>query len=413
VIRNVQDVSKLLDQRFGAAAGRPLSIVRVLAWMLVGLYLIGVLVPAPAVHLGSTHFNKALRQTEVRDLVLDKNDPRGWKHLKPDPSKFTVAWIGGSTLQTVRPHHYGFVAVDTLRQLPRIDGKPVRINMYLLESSRIYDLFAATADALSTKPDLIIVDLIPVWIFNPNAIQSWPTLNPATWTELVKSPSNWPLLAALNSPSDVALSLAASHLSSIRDRWSYAQKLHSLIDKLTPAEQKKINPNAKAPKLHGAQLIATMQNSYAFWNYYRLIPPGTPGKQRYEMFMRQAKTDGSVINDYIIGRMFGMLADSKIPAIAYLGAIDPSYLPDPGVAPTLLRIEKHLKALADQHKSPNLYVQPRSAIRFVSGLKFRDMVHMTYDPPFVRYMTSMICGHLRAIDPTSECTPQPTKATTR
>jgi hypothetical protein len=172
MIRNVKDVADLFDRRFGSAVGRPMSLVRTLLWVLVGIYVLGLLIPAPDVDFRKTHYNAVLHKEPVRDLVLDKNDPRGWKHLKKDPKKFTIAWIGGSTIQTVKPRHHGFVPVDVLHRLPKIDGKPVRVNMYVMESSRSFDLFAATADALETKPDLVVLDLNPLWLFNPNAIQS-------------------------------------------------------------------------------------------------------------------------------------------------------------------------------------------------------------------------------------------------
>lgn len=410
MIRNVSDATALLDRRFGGGIGRPMSIVRTFVWVLVGIFLLGLLFPAPKPKLSHTYYNKsALRNTPVLDLILDKNDPRGWKHLKKDPSKFTIAWIGGSTIQTVRPRHHSFIPVDVARRLPRIDGKPVQVNMYLMESSRTYDLYAATADAVATKPDMVILDLNPIWLFNPNAIQSWSNLNPAVLKTLASDPGAWPLLAALDSPTDVALSAASSHLAAIRDRWSYAKKLRAELDKLSPlTPPPMVDPSAATRRLHGTELIATMQEPLNFWNYYRLIPDGTPGQKRYQTILRQAKTDGSVINDDIVALTLRTLADSKIPSIAYMSALDPSTLTDPDVDATLHRIETHLHSIAAQHRSRTLLVRSQSATRYLHNLRFRDMAHITDGDPLVDYLASAVCSQLAASDPKTACTPTPT-----
>jgi hypothetical protein len=347
-----------------------------------------------------------LQKTPVRDLMLDKNDPRGWAHLKKDPHKFTIAWVGGSTIQTVKPGHGGFVAVDVLHRLPKIDGKPVQVNMYLMEASRIFDLYAATAQALATKPDLLVLDLNPLWLFNPNAIQSWNNLNPVALPDLVSQPGNWPLMTALYSPSDAALSLASGHASSIRDRWSYAEKLRTAVAKLSPLKEPPAAP-ASQRRLTGVQLIATMQSPLNFWNYYRLIPHNTPGAERYPLTLRQSKTDGSALNDVIVGQMLKAIGDSGIPAIAYMSAVDPSTLVDPAVNSALHRVEAHLQSIASEHQARTLLVQSKSGTRFVHGLQFRDMVHMTYDAPMVDLLANTICSHLTAVEPTTTCSSTP------
>lgn len=411
MIRNVADVNALLDRRFGGAVGRPLSLLRTVVWVVVGIYLIGLLFPAPKAGLASVPYNKvSLRDTPVRDLILDKNDARGWTHRKKDPSKFTIAWVGGSTIQTVRRYHHGFIPVDVTKSLGKINGKPIRVNMYLMEASRIYDLYAATAEALRTKPDMLILDLNPIWMFNPNAIQGWPNFNPAVLRPLVADPANWPLLAAIDSPTDVALSASGSHLGAIRNRWSYAEKLRSLIDHLAP-HPKAIDPAAPPPNLSGAALIATMQNPYAFWNRYRLIPLETPRAKRYPAYMAQARTDGSGLNDMIITRLLETIGGSGIPSLVYTSAVNPQDLADPAADATLHRIESRLARIASAHESRTMRVQANSAIRYVTGLKFRDMAHTTYDPPIVAYLSSLICTQLKAVHPATTCTPKARSAT--
>ena len=410
MIKNVKDVTDLLDRRFGSAMSRPLSIVRTLVWVVLGLYAIGLVLPAPKLAFNSTSHNRQLRGTTTRDLILDKNDPRGWKHLKKDPKKFTIAWIGTSTLQTVKPGHHGYVTVDVTKRLPKIDGKPVQVNLYLFDAGRAFDAYVATEDALRTKPDLIMVDLNAIWLFTERAVQGWPNLNPAALPSLISDPGNWPLIAAMDSPSDAALSLAASHLSSIRDRWSYAQKANALISHLAP-NLPKIDPSAAAPKLSGLAKIATYQMPLNFWDRYRRqAPRGSSALQQQEGFLLESNTNGSGLTDDIASRLLSSLADSNIPSIVYLSAVNPASFKDPGVDAALHRVETRLQQLADQHRSKNLFVTSRSAIRTVHGLQFKDMVHTTYDPPLVDYLVKMMCSDLNTVNPSGDCSPLPTEA---
>jgi hypothetical protein len=403
MIRNVKDVSALFDRRFGAALARPLSILRTLAWMVLGMYLIGLLVPAPGVRQERSHVNRQLQTVPVRDLMLNKNDPRGWKRVKKDPKKFTIAWIGGSTIQTVKPESPGFLAVDVLHRLPDIDGKPVTVNMYLMEASRVFDLHATVAEALASKPDMVILDLNPLWLFNPNAIQYWDNLNSAALPHLARTPGNWPLMLSLYSPRDLALAVSSSHLSSIRDRWSYAQKLPKVIDRLAPKNDP-VAPVGVQPRPGDAQIIAAMQAPLNFWNYYRLIPRGTPGVERYPMTLRQAKTDGSALNDSIVRQTLADIGDSKIPALVYVSAVDASTLDDPATDAALHRVERHLRQIAAERRARTLRVQWQSGTRLVQGLQFKDMVHMTYDAPMANLLAKTVCAHLTAVEAGTQCT---------
>lgn len=403
MIRNVKDVTDLFDRRFGAALARPLSVFRTLVWLLMGIYVMGMLVPAPAAHSGCC---RVLRGTPVRDLMLDKNDPRGWQQVKKDPSKFTIAWVGGSTIQTVKPGKSGFLPLDVLDRMPEVDGKQVTVNIYLMEASRIFDLYAALAHAVATKPDMIVLDLNPLWIFNPNAVQQWPNLNPAAFPDLVPQTGTWPLLGALYSPSDLALSAAASHLSAIRDRWSYSQKLLDINQRLAPNPAPPAVQAPGQPRPTGVQFISGLQSSYSFWNFYRLSPQDN-GTRGYPVILRQAKTDGSVLNDDIVQQILSMLGDSKIPAVAYMSAVDPKTLTDPATDAALHRVEAHLQQIAAENPARTLLVQPQSGTRLVQGLRFRDMAHMTFDPPMANLMAATICTQLKAVDPHTQCTVTP------
>lgn len=410
MIRDVKDVSALLDRRFGSAGGRPLSLVRILVWVLVGLYLIGALVPAHRVDINKTHYNSLLpARSAVFDPLVDKNDPRGWIHYKKDPSKFTIAWVGTSTMQNVRVGkvgHFSFIPADVRARIPKIDGKQVRVEMYLLEGGRPMDVYNAVSEAIATKPDLIMVDLNPLWVFNDEAVQEWDNLNEAAFPNLVKDPANWDLLAALDSPTDVALALGGSHLSSLSTRWSYAQELRDELDKYSPLNLPGPDPSAKPPT--GLAWIASLESPLGFWNKYRAKVPTTDTVRQTQLaLLKVAAPTGPAMSATIADTMFGALAKSKIPSVAYLSPIDGTALADPKSDAAMTRIETRLQKLADAHKSRTLVVKSESPERFLNGLTFADLAHMTNSTPMVDYLAGLICSQLTSVNPATQCSPTP------
>jgi hypothetical protein len=407
VIRNVKDVSDLLDRRLGGVGAGALSLLRIVAWTLVGLLVIGTVVRAPAVRPGAA-YNKKIKTTWVRDVTLDKNDPRGFKTRK-DRKAFTIAWIGPSTLQNISPERYSFIPADVRERIPEVNGRPVKIDMYFLSGARVMDLYAATANALATKPDMVMVDLNPIWLFNDTAITSWTNLNGVTFRHLVGDPASWPLIAAFDQPQDVVLGLAGAKLPAIGDRWSYAQKLReelthlSALDIPSPAP----TPTAKAdPKSLAA--VATMSAPLDFWQLFR--PPADPRSDRATRqlgLLRQSRPDGSVLNDLVVDRLLAALAGAGVPAIAYVPPVSPELFQAPGADEALSRIEQHLAELAAQHRSPTLVVKSEEAGRGLPPLKFNDLVHLAEDGPFVTYLSDLICGQLLAQRVTTSCVPGP------
>lgn len=413
MIRNVKDVTAFLDRRLGSAAAGPLSLLRIAAWTLVGLMFLGTAITTDAVNINASAYNRKIKTPWVRDVTLDKNDPRGFQRRK-DPSAFTVAWIGPSTLQNISPKRYSFIPADVRERIPAVNGKPVKVDMYFLSGARVYDLYAATINALASKPDMILVDLNPIWLFNDTAIQNWTNLNGVSFRYIAKDPRAWPLLAAFDQPQDVAIGLASRKLSALRDRWSYAQDLREEIDSWSPLTIPTPAPGP-APRVDPRSLaaVAAMGAPLEFWQRFR--PPADPKADRLVRqlgLLRQSRTDGSVLNDAVVDRMLAALADAKIPAIAYVPPVNPELFSVPGADEALADIENHLAELAAKHQSSTLIVKHRSAGRDLPPLLFNDLVHLAEDGPFVTYLSDLICGQLLALKVTPSCSPGPDPRTT-
>jgi hypothetical protein len=408
MIRDVKDVSAFLDRRFGGGGGTALSLLRILAWTLVGLFVIGAVVTPHPVSLNASAYNRKIKTHWVRDVTLDKNDPRGFQRKK-DPSAFTVAWVGPSTLQNISPQRYSFIPADVRERIPSINGKPVKIDMYFLSGARVFDLYAATLNALATKPDMLLVDLNPVWLFNDTAITNWTNLNGLTLRYLAQDPKSWPLMAAFDQPQDLALGLASRRLSSVRDRWSLAEEVRDELDRWSPLTIP-AKPSGAAPRVDPRSLkgVAAMTSPLDFWQTFR--PPADPKSDRLVRqlgLLRQSRTDGSILNDLVVNQLLAAMASSKVPAIAYVPPVNPELFSVPGSDEALAAIENHLGQLASQHAASTLIVKNQSAGRGLPPLRFNDLVHLAEDGPFVTYLSDLICGQLLALHDTTSCVPAP------
>ncbi len=404
----MKDVAALLDRRGDGAGANALSLVRILAWAIVGLLLISSAFRADPVDLDKNPYNRKIKSPWVRNVTLDKNDPRGFQ-TKRDPKAFTIAWIGPSTLQNISPSRYSFIPADVRERIPSVNGKPVKIDMYFLSGARIYDLYAATVDALATRPDMILVDLNPIWLFNDTAITNWTNLNGVSFRHIAKDPRAWPLLAAFDQPKDVALGLASSKVAALQDRWSLAADLREKLDELSPIAVPSASPGPIAsvdPRSLAA--VAAMSAPLEFWQRFR--PPADPNSIRAVRqlgLLRQSRTDGSILNDTVVDRLLAALASSGVPAIAYVPPVSPEIFSATGAEEALADIEMHLADAAARHRAPSLIVKHRAAGRDLPSLRFNDLVHLAEDGPFVTYLSDLICGQLLALDRTSSCVPGP------
>lgn len=402
MIRNVKDVTDLLDRRAGAAGRRPLSLLRIGAWLLIGLFLAGFVVHAQKPP-GARQYQAHIKVTNVRDVTLDHNDPRGFFHVNQDPHYFRIAWVGASTLQNIAKHkHYTFVPADFRAAVPAIGGKPVRVDMYFVSGARIQDMYNAVLAAIHGKPNLIVVDDNPLYTFNTLALQGWPSLNEATAPYALARPGSWPLLASFATPEDLALGVMDRRLSALRTRWSLAEQLNEKLDRLSPLNRP-LQPTA-TQHLTELQQIQAFGEALDFWLTYRPIDdPHDPIAVRELALLHESKTTGGTVPDRIVDQLIGSLADSKIPSYFYFSDLDPQALSNPDVNAALARIEDHLHEIADRHQAPTLTVQWQSLERVVAPVPFNDIVHIADDRPIVDYLARTLCAKLAALNPAWTC----------
>ena len=408
MLRDVNDVQAMLDRYFGGAGRRPLSLLRICAWMLVGLVLIGVVAPLPTPGLAVNKYNKQLRRDPLsRVVTLDQNDPRGFLKTR-DGNAFTIAWVGPSTLQNLAKTGNGFIPADVRKRLPEIDGRPVHVDIYFMSGARVLDIYAGVQAALHSDADLVVVDMNPLWLFNDRAVQGFENLNGVTFANTFDEPGQWGVAASTYSPSDLALGLAGRWVRAIRDRWSYSAELRRRVAFLNRLDVSKPPPSAAKPS--ELQIVAEMREPVEFWSRYRrTIPVTASTRARQIEFFKQSDFSGRAFGDLVVDRLLASLAASGKPAYVYMPPLAPDAMLDPSIATRLVGIEQHLAAIASRHPAPLLQVRSESLGRVLPPMPFKDLAHVQDDTPEVTFLSGALCAHLIDVARAERCAPLPPK----
>ncbi len=404
MIRDVRSVTTVLDEKLGGVGSGPMSLLRIVAWVVVGLLCIGWLWPAARPSLASNPYNKVLKSPDVRVVTLDKNDTRGFAPTH-DTDAFTIAWIGASENQSISKAKYTFVPAEVQKIIPEIGGRPVVVDMYFLSGARIVDLYSAAQAAQASDADMIVLSLNPLWVFNDAAVQDWFNLNGETFVHDATDPSAWPLLAATQTPQSVTLGAAAGAFDSIRDRWTYSHDVRDLISHLslldTSAGVRDPGPPSELAK------IKAMTLPLNFWNQYRPpVDPNADTAARQLGLLEQSDPNGGTFNDIVVRQLLGSLRSWDKPALLYVPPIAPEVLTDPATNEALARIESHLADVAAGYDSSRLTVLPESLARSLPPLEFNDIVHLKDVGPLAADLAARICDQLAADQITTACHPR-------
>jgi len=401
MILNVKDVQSELDRYAGGAGKGPLSLLRIVAWTVVGLLLIAFVWPTQPPKYSDSAYNHHIPSPFSKVVTLDKNDPRGFLLHKHGKNSFTIAWIGPSTLQSINkvPGHttYTFIPADVRQRIPVIDGKRTYVDLYFIEGARIMDLYAATQAALHSGADMVVLDLNPLWIYNTAEVQGWPNLNGITFNHIAKSPSQWSVGAQFIGPADATSGVAGKYFKSIYNRWTYAQKVNRHLNWFSVLDTS-VPPPASTKPLSPLQRIAQMTDPLQFWVKYRVS--GSAASQhgsaieRQLQFLLGSTLSGSTVNDDVVAHLFGILAKSNRPAYVYVPPIAPTAMANARISAALARIEHHLAAQAAQHQGPYLKVQAQSLGRILPPMKFNDIIHVAEAGPMVTYLSHAVCNQL-------------------
>jgi hypothetical protein len=363
----------------GATTG---SIVRVAAWTLFFLFVIGRVVgekPEGWVStLNTPHFTE----------MIAIGDPRGFHGPLPEKpsSQLRIAWIGSSSLRThaVEGRENREITqkvasrLITRERLPEPRTDPMILS-YVMGGQGIYDLYLSLLDALERDPDIVILTLGPFLFFDTHAVSRHPWRYSSALTQLPVQLSSMTEFALFSQPSDWARGLLSPLSPLVRDQADLHPMARGLP--LQVAMRGPLKATGEPPVL------------VQFWIEARERIYGTHWGNRLDAFLQEGfdPTPGNR-NDRILDRMLERLHAADVRVLVYVPPVSPKLHEDPVLGKTIRKIEKRMQQKKNRFERPGMTIMPRNPGRYVTELNFFDYVHLTHTGNWLTWLSHKIEG---------------------
>jgi hypothetical protein len=407
----IERINQYAARHFGGVGTTRGSLLRIHAWALAFLLIVSALAP--------THdLNRNVRRFfgPVQKLQRNFSDQRAFAPSPFGRRVFHIAWIFGSEGELqVKSGFPPTLGPSLLKSLPEIGKKKVVVDAYDLSGMKLGDLYMTLLDALAAKPDLVMLSLNPVWVMNPVAVHRWPQLDARAALELAKRPAQWPLGAALLSPSDLLWGVVESKLTPLRERFYWSGRVHTLVDDLGPLDRSHLILGTLARRPDRTQVLLAQQ-ALTFWAAYRLhlFPRGdfgTPkqipqGPEQWARWVDVSNNGDNQMNAVLLRAIGAELRDAGIPSVVYLAQANGAWLASSkSFARAVAGVERQLAGFRGAFRARNVLYQPQNLSHFISGLVYQDEAHITNAGTAGPYFASQVCRVLAQVGRGAGCRP--------
>jgi len=381
-----------------ALAGR-LSPARILAWAAAFFVCLNIgverLFPPAPVPAAPGSFMMGTATGDPR--IVERRYP-------PNPATTTIAWITDSSPTILRPRgdhpdsfdRIGFLQDEMLQRGEADRGDPLRFAMYMqIFGPKAVDKYFEAQHAISLRPDLLVYGVNPTFDFtswnmmgeeaSPGALASFGTGRSWSWAML------------LSSPSQLLQGLAIRVLPVVERRYELGTAFNRLRGALDPLGFAKAAPARNAPPF-GTLMV---------YRAYRqgLIPPFdpsvTPSSQHTQLIamrlmdLREHSWGKSILRD-----LARDLRESRVPALIYMIPVNVAVIEkDPVAAANFHAVEKWFAQYAAEYGSDTLKILPATPTRYLPGLTFYDVSHLTSAQPFADYLLGEIRDNAKKTGP--------------
>ncbi len=220
-----------------------LSVGQIICWALLGVAVLGYVVPLIMPPPLLAHIPLFIMGTGFGDPRVVQRD------YVRDPAAFTVAWVTDSSPTILRvdpknpdtPERVGLIPEEILKQMPEVGGRPLNFAMYMqVFGPKAIDKYFEAEHALSLKPDLLIYGVNPTFDFTPWSMMAEPNIPASLAPFGTLGTAKWTLLFA--SPGQLLQSALIEVLPVVEERFDLAQKLEQIRDWLDPFDLRSVPP---------------------------------------------------------------------------------------------------------------------------------------------------------------------------
>ncbi len=387
-----QNVRRILRDTFGGAGLSWGSLVRIHIWALVAVLLVGNLLPPrprDPVDLGFNRVAGLAQNDNVTVVSPPRNDIRGFVPTEAEDDTFRIAWLGGSSLQSISEDFYTFVPAEVQPLISEVDGQRVTVDTYFLSGMRIVDEYFALLAALEDDVDMVVIAVNPIWALNNTATHDWPELDAATLRLGITEPSAWPFLASYLSPADGLYAPTSALVDGVADRTEHSSAINDLFSNISVLDR--TTPNEQPPPDELGR-IRQMTIPVAFWRTYRQPPiPGATLEERQLQFLLDSDLANSTINIDVLREMGRITEEAGVFTYAYVAPLNHESLADDGINNAVLEIEASIAEVDSAFSAQRQRLQPQTASRFVPPFEFDDIIHIQETGELADHLAGEIC----------------------
>jgi hypothetical protein len=369
------------------------SVLRIAVFSVAALVLLSMVLPGRPVQVGQAPYNATLATRDTRNVALPLGDTRGFAPSHR-PSRYQVAWIGGSETLAVGAKTRAFIPALVTERIGKVDGRRVSTDIYYLNAIRLADQLAALSTALASKPDLVVVSLNPVWVMNDLAVQQWGYLDGELAQHSAWPPSRWPVAASLVGPGDVGWKLLSGiSPDGIGDRYDWGVDLAQRTGGLTFLDPV---PGARQPPPTGLAAVGQMRPVDFFFSRFTPSNPSTDLTTRQLAILERQAASRSDVNEVVLGQMLDMVRRAGVEAYFYVPPINPEVYAEPEAKTYLADLRTKLADVSEGRIDKRVAFDPQGLQDRVPVTSYQDIVHVLDGRPEATVLSRDICDLITA-----------------
>lgn len=308
-------------------------------------------------------------------------DPRGFRGTTPTrlADELRIAWIGGSSLliHQMGSNERAFLPERVLDVVRAEAGGTPRVLDYVLNAQRAFESWICSVDALRRDPDLVVVTLNPLFVYNTRAPLFRRALLGAAAQRLMWTPRAWPELLAFAEPSDLAWAALAGVFPAVRDRAVLGGRFArapSLLRLHAPVEGAAFDA-LRAQRARRS--VEAYDQPLQFWEAAARRRRSGPALDWQEaILLHHQDTARGSANDRLLDQLLGALADSGVPSLVYVAPVAPEVTANARMRAAIEAIEARLAEKRAQFGSQRLRIVSDNPSRTLAGMRFADLVHL-------------------------------------
>jgi len=351
------------------------TLLRISLWTMVFLGLASLVLPEP---VPVPSFRGKTADPNVHMMLTDSTDPN-WamdaqSHFPAD--ELSLVWVSGSSGKLATPPPYSFLADEALTEL-RKGGRPASGYLYYLESARVVNIYAAVQDAIRRKPDVMVIDIDPLWVYNPWSVFKFTSVFNAG-SRYWWNAHDWPLQFLFVSPRNHLWGLGGKYVprSSLRrlQNWYQAEHVSNSI----------------------AGSGGGLTQGITFWVQHRPNPKNTSGRHPeginywQEQALERVDTDPKYWGPFFVENLFNLVDASGIPTVIYISPVADEALQYDAARAAYMAVQNAVAEQGKKHANDHLQVVTKYPDKIRKSFVHADYIHLRDAGLFTRLLAQRI-----------------------